>query len=158
MYNVSKKLFVLLFQQRLNLDWQNNKIKRVKNEIFTPLFPDEIQHTNQVGPHYKNGSPGPVIVKFLSYKSYREKVFRAASKLPMAGEKLRGVFINEDLTKDRSKVFSIATQLKKCSDIQDCWTHDGVIFIRDFKAATRAFDNASKCLQWIKRTMDSPPM
>ena len=124
-----------------------NMILNMSNELLnTPLSPNEIRRTHRVGPHYKNGSPRPVIVKFLSYKS-REKVLRAASKLPMAGEKSRGVFINEDLTKDRSKVFSIARQLKKSSDIQDCWTHDGVIFIRDFKAVTRAFDNPSKCLQ-----------
>ena len=77
-------------------------IVNMSNELLnTPLSPDEIQPTHRVRHHCKNGSPHPVIVKFLSYKS-REKVFRAASKLPM-----------EDLTKDRSKVFSIARQLKK---------------------------------------------
>ena len=70
-----------------------NMILNMSNELLnTPLSPDEIQRTHRVGPHYKIGSPCPVIVKFLSYKS-REKVLCAASKLPMAGEKSRGVFM-----------------------------------------------------------------
>ena len=62
-------------------------------------------------------------------KTKIKKICRAAANLPFAGEKAKGIFINEDLTKPRSRAYSAARNLKKSNVIQDCWTRDGLIYI-----------------------------
>ena len=122
--------------------------------LNTELCPEEIQRSHRVGP--PNKLPRPIIVKFLSYKS-KQKICRAAAYLPFAGEKAKGIFINEDLTKPRSRAYRAARNLKKSNVIQDCWTRDGLIYIRDFTSKLHVFDNPLKCNLWIKNERLNPP-
>ena len=137
-------------------DTEKMVLEMANGLLNTQLSSDEIQRSHRVGPVKKNSLPRTVIVKLLSYKS-KEKIQHAAKSLPLAGDQSRGIYINEDLTKSRSRVFGAARHLKKNNFIQDCWTHDGLIFIRDFNAKFHVFDNPVNCQKWIDRTLQNPP-
>ena len=96
-------------------------------------------------------------VKSKMQTLHQQSMCRAAANLPFAGEKAKGIFINEDLTKPRSRAYSAARNLKKSNVIQDCWTRDGLIYIRDFTSKLHVFDNPLKCNLWIKNERLNPP-
>ena len=71
-----------------------------------------------------------MLVKFTNYRD-RAKVFRARTALKRQHGNTRKIFINEDLTTLRSRLFFKARQLKKRNTIQDCWTFDGLLLIKN---------------------------
>jgi exosome complex exonuclease DIS3/RRP44 len=77
-------------------------------------------------------------VKFATYK-VRDNVFRSKKNLKdvntaqpdESGQGRMKVFINEDLTKKRSTLLWNARKMKKDQKIQDCWTWDGTVLVKD---------------------------
>ena len=51
------------------------------------------------------------------------------------------VFVNEDLTKSRSYLLWTARKAKRNSKIQDCWTIDGNVMIKDNRNVIRQVKN-----------------
>jgi exosome complex exonuclease DIS3/RRP44 len=102
----------------------------------------------------KGSAPRQIIVKLSSYK-YREQLMRARKNLRSINMKARmpnldwssiplprrhdetsptsttpKVFINEDLTRERSRIAAKARELKRQKLISDTWTRDGVVFAK----------------------------
>ena len=76
-------------------------------------------------------SPRPILVKFSSI-SLKTEVLLARRRLRkfVSDRYTRPVFINEDLTATRQKIYSKCRLLKKSGKIKDCWTQNGRIFAK----------------------------
>ena len=48
-------------------------------------------------------------------------------------EEAKGIFVNEDLTRTRSRMAFIGSQVKRDKKINDSWNYDGKIFIKNGK-------------------------
>lgn len=92
------------------------------NELGIEVDPIEIDRSHRLGPKSGN-NPRPIAVKFLNYR-LKEHVYSNRRHLR------KGLYINESLTKARSKLFYQARQLKKQNIIKETWTKDGKIFIK----------------------------
>lgn len=75
--------------------------------------------------------PRDIIVKFTSYRA-RQKVLTRRSALKNS-KIFGGVYINEELTKQRGEVFYQARQLVKQGKLSTAWTNNGIILVKDVK-------------------------
>ena len=73
--------------------------------------------------------PRDIIVKFSIYRA-RQKVYKARALTKQRGYK--GIFINEDLTKNRSLLLYEARRRFKSKQLQGAWSSDGTILIKHF--------------------------
>ena len=84
---------------------------------------------------YKSWMPSMPSLKisFYEFISMGDKVFRSRTKLKVHNHEHPGsqVFINEDLTARRASLAYTTRQLKKAGKLNDCWTSDGKIVIKD---------------------------
>ena len=99
-----------------------------------PLAIDEVDRLHRVG---KRDDRDPVkqrgiIIKFTTYRS-RARVLKAKKALHKKtfGPYDKPVYMNEDLTRKRSKILFAARGLKRDKRIADAWSHDGTIVIKD---------------------------
>ena len=95
------------------------------------LAPWEISRSHRVGKKRNDGTPRPIIVKFIGY-NVRRRVYEARKKLKNHAT-LRRVYINEDLTRQNSRLAYEARQLKKQRVIADTFTVDGRIYVKRFQ-------------------------
>ena len=110
----------------------NNDIK-----VDPPITTNEIDRLHRVGPT-RNGSVRPVLVKFATYRT-KNKVMRNRRNLkPSSSAISKGkdsvqqkIFVNEDLTKKRVNLLWQARQLKRNGKLQDCWTWDGSVLVKN---------------------------
>lgn len=106
--------------------------------LESPILPTDIDRCHRifrpsvaVNPR---SAPKDIIVKFVSYKTKASLL----SKVPM--EKLRAdnltkppdgrIYVSDDLTRTRSKIFFKARKLKKMKQIKDTYSRDGRILIK----------------------------
>lgn len=72
--------------------------------------------------------PRDIIVKFATYRS-RNKFFERKSNLRKCG--YEGIFVSEDLTRERNNIFYEARRLVKLHIAAGTWTSDGTIIVKD---------------------------
>lgn len=73
----------------------------------------------------KKDQPRQIIIKFASYKS-RASVFQNKKNLSDSG-----LSLNEDLTPTRAKALYVARKARREGKLQQAWTNDGRVIIRD---------------------------
>ena len=61
-------------------------------------------------------------------------------------EEAKGIFVNKDLTKTRSKMAFTGRQLKRVKKINDSWNYNGKIFIKNRKNKVMVYTSMSKLL------------
>lgn len=105
------------------LDLANDVLK-----VSPPLTPQDIDRVHRIGKPGTPGRPRPVILKMATY-TLRNKIYRQRTKLRNCDEGV--VFINEDLTATRSSLLWRARQLKRNKVIDECWSHDGQVLIKN---------------------------
>ncbi|MEW8547181.1 MAG: hypothetical protein AB2693_27025 [Candidatus Thiodiazotropha sp.] len=71
--------------------------------------------------------PRDIIVKFTTYRA-RARFFKARTLTKSRG--FMGVFINEDLTKNRSKLLYEARRRVKSHQLKSAWSVDGTVLIK----------------------------
>ena len=112
----------------------------INNTLGVTMCTDQIDRMHRVGKKIAD-RPRPILVKFATYRA-RDKVMRSRRALKdisqsrtedggTQGQVQSRIFINEDLTKLRSNLLYHARQLKKQKKLQDCWTWDGVVLIKN---------------------------
>lgn len=115
----------------------DNLVLKLANDLLgVELQESDISRSHRVGPSQAR-KPRSVLVKFTSYRA-RERVYRARMKLKTSREK---IFINEDLTKKRGQLAYNARQLKKDQQIQDTWTYDCRVFVKNNKGEIRVVND-----------------
>ena len=137
-------------------DTDDKILDLVNNNLELNIKKEDIDRSHRVGPRKKNGSPRPIIVKFVSHHT-KSQVYKCRGKLRLGGEPTKGIYVNEDLTKKRLKMFKAALSLKKDNSIQDCWTTDGKIFVRDAKAQIKVFLDLVSFEKWKTDIQKNPP-
>jgi exosome complex exonuclease DIS3/RRP44 len=128
-----------------------------RHRMNTELDDMDIDNIHRLGPVRNDGSTRDVIVKFTTYRA-RHIIYKARSGLRKAGSyeeidpevvtpdvaaereeikglmpdlTLRGIFINDDLTKHRARLLWMARNLKKQNKLNDCWSFDGRVVVKD---------------------------
>ena len=96
-----------------------------KDRLGVDIDIREIDRCHRLGPNTNQNKTRSIVVKFTGYAP-RMKVFLCRKKL-----KNSGIYINDHLTAVRSKVMYVARQLKKNRLINNAWSHDGRIIIKD---------------------------
>ena len=114
-------LIITLINEQINVE------PRVQNT--------DIERSHRVGPKLdKQGRRRvrPIIVRFAKERT-RDVVYRARFRLKDVNAKrpLEKIFINEDLTSTRASLAAEARSIKKAGKIQDTWTYNGNILIKN---------------------------
>ena len=99
--------------------------------IDVDLSSQDIDRSHRLGKSNqdRNGTTRPrdITVKFTSYRM-RAKFYKARVLIKDRG--FRGVFINENLTKPRSKLLDEARRRLKSKQVKGAWSFDGFIFVK----------------------------
>ena len=91
--------------------------------------------------------PRDIIVKFGSYRP-RSMFYKARTQTKENG--YQGVFVNEDLTKVRSKLLYEARRRVKSKQVKSAWSSDGNILIKTTN------DNGDEVVRRISSVTDLP--
>ena len=102
--------------------------------------PEHIDRVHRVGPRREGVSSRPILVKFATYCT-RQLVYKKRSSLKLRNNteaevgdqtgRPNPIYINEDLTEYRSNLLWKARVKKRDKVINDCWSYDGNIRIKD---------------------------
>ena len=117
-------LIITLINEQINVE------PRVQNT--------DIERSHRVGPKVdKQGRRRvrPIIVRFAKERT-RDVVYRARFRLKDVNAKrpLEKIFINENLTSTRASLAAEARPIKKAGKIQDTWTYNGNILIKNARS------------------------
>lgn len=104
-------------------------VLRVAETIGVNIPPSEIDRSHRLGKP-GNRQTRDILVKFTSYRA-RERLMK--SRRNLKNSELRGVFVNEDLTKVRSKLLFEARKSVKTKHLLGAWSSDGRILVKDKK-------------------------
>ena len=105
-------------------------IMNMASTIGCDLQINEIDRSHRVGkPDATKPKHREILVKFTSYRA-RQKLYTMKKYLKENG--YDGVFLNEDLTRTRSKVLFEARKVVKSDRAKGAWSADGNILIKDF--------------------------
>lgn len=102
-------------------------VLKLAQDIGSPVELQEIDRSHRVG-NPKRKPNRDIIVKFATYRS-RALFYKGRTKLKENGHK--GVFVNEDLTRQRSSYLYEARKLVKSGILKGAWSSDGTILIKD---------------------------
>ena len=86
----------------------------------------EIDRSHRVGNGKKK--PRDILVKFATYRS-RNRLYKSRSKAK-DNAKYTKVYVNEDLTKERSRLLYEARKLVKDEKFVGAWSYDGTILVK----------------------------
>ena len=123
-----------------------------KMQVTPPITTADIDRAHRTGTVTEKSGPRAIIVKFATYRA-RQRVYASRSMLGPPDKRRKpgdpwnrkqnegatterppyaqAIWVNEDLTLQRSALLYKARQKKKPHKINDCWTHDGRIMIKN---------------------------
>lgn len=104
-------------------------VLHVAETVGVNISPSEIDRSHRLG-RPGNRQIRDILVKFTSYRA-RERLMKNRRNLKTS--ELRGVFVNEDLTKVRSKLLFEARKCVKTKHLLGAWSSDGRILVKDKK-------------------------
>ena len=105
----------------------DNVILNICKDLSVNIQKEDIDRSHRVG-RPGGSKPRAIIVKFTSYRT-RQLLYRSRVNLRRCGHS--SVFINEDLTHQRSRLLYQSRQLFKSGAVANVWTSDGVILVKD---------------------------
>ena len=113
-----------------------------KMNLQPPLQIGQIERSHRVGCKTIDSQrdergpprPRPIIVRLCSER-VRDVVFRSRTGLKEYNRQHQDhqIFLNEDLTAVRARIFFEARQLKRSKKIADCWSSYGKIVVKDLQ-------------------------
>ena len=149
---------------RIVNDWREERgedtdekvVEMARTQLNLNIDKSDIDRSHRVGKPHPRGKPRPIIVKFVSYRT-KKAVYKAKSALNIRDPDCKAKFINEDLTKTRLGMYREALSLRSDNLVQDCWTTDGNIFVRDMKTKLHIFDDPDVFSIWVRNLRLNPP-
>ena len=101
------------------------------SELFSAVnLSPVINRVHRVGTPVDNSStPRAILCQFTSYPDKKTVMQKRKAIL----EAHSGIYVNEDLTRLRSKMLFLARQKKRANIISDAWSVDGRIVIKDIR-------------------------
>ncbi len=131
-------------------------VKEMSSTLLSVELTDaDIGRSHRIGPKRGN-TPRSIVVGFTSYRA-RQKLYLARTKLAHrhAGDAGKNIYINEHLTPQRAHVAASARNLKKDGAIQDTWTSDGKIFVKEANGRVTVVTTRRQ-LAWFGRIDEQP--
>ncbi|KAJ8306878.1 hypothetical protein KUTeg_014962 [Tegillarca granosa] len=106
-----------------------------------------IDRSHRIGPP-RGGTNRQILVKFTSHRpKYSLMKARKDWNKPQCRDSvLRSIYVNEDLTKKRSKLYSIARSYVKQKRCTKAWSWDGKVFVTDLSNNKRRIDSIDDLL------------
>ena len=101
----------------------------IAKELNVDISPSDIDRSHRVGKPAASKTRD-ILVKFATYRA-RQRLYDKRSSLK--NSEYDGVFLNEDLTKSKSKLLYQARLKVKSNYLQGAWSMDGRLFIKDYK-------------------------
>ena len=102
------------------------------DSIGTGLVIDEIDMSHRVDRPANHpsivGKPRDILIKFSTYRS-RQKLYKRKAQLKPRGHP--HCYVNDDITRQRSALLFNARKLKRDRLIQEAWSSDGNVLIKD---------------------------
>ncbi len=136
---------------------ENENLKSKVVEVLNNKMNLKHITTRNIDDAYRMGKQKPtgprdIIIKFLD-RGTKDAVYQSRLKMP---REERPIYINEDITTRRSKLFYDARKMKKSGKLHNTWTQNGNIMIKisesstpqpvtsysDLRAKVRGHDNA----------------
>ena len=112
----------------------DEEVIRIANELQIHIGPSDIDRSHRIGKPKASG-PKPrhrdIIVKFAAYNARQRVYLKRMDLRGSENEDMKGIFINEDLTKLRSKLLFDARSLVRANMLKSAYSADGKIFVRD---------------------------
>lgn len=103
-------------------------VLKLTHDLGVDVDLNDIERSHRIGRPRALGRPRDIIVKFVSYR-VRRKVYGVRTQTKAKG--LMGVYINEDLTRQRSQLLRKARKMVKNKNLLSSWSSDGTILVRD---------------------------
>ncbi len=127
-----KNLRLVGIQEEENENLKSKVVEVLNNKMnLKHITTRNIDDAYRMGKQKSTG-PRDIILKFLE-RSTKNEVYR--SRLKMARED-NPIYINEDITTRRSKLFYDARKMKKSGKLHNTWTQNGNIMIKIFESST----------------------
>ena len=124
-------------------------------QLDPPLHPSDVEVSNRLRKP-RNAKPSelrPIIVRFRS-KAERYRVISNRKNIkPYNESKDVKVFINEDLTSARAKLFSTVRLLFRQKHFSQVWTYNGCIKVKDLQGTVKSInsiDDVKNCLPDVR--------
>ena len=127
-----------------------------KMKLTPPIQPTDVDRIHRLGKKNEgpNARPRGIIVKFATY-GVRNRVMLARRSLRTDSTSMENaVYINESLTRQRSTLMYKARMMKRKKMLQDVWSHDGNIVIKDNQGRIRS----GKTCAEIEKMISSLPL
>ena len=111
-------------------------------KMDVPLELQDISRSHRLGK--PSQTPRPIICRFTTYRA-RANLYKARRSSP------KGVFLNEDLTKNRQHLLYLCRQSKRDGNIIHCWSSDGQILVRKEERGTIVAVNSASDLEQLSK-------
>lgn len=117
-------------------------VLKIASDLGTDVQLSDIDRSHRLGrANLARTRPRDIIVKFATFRT-RQKLYKVRSSLKDKG--YNRVFLNEDLTKVRSKVLFDCRSIVKARGAKSTWTSDGTILIRDLNDVVHRVTTAAE--------------
>ncbi len=145
--NKSNNIRIFGMDEEDDEDLKTNVISLVTNRLQVHMEPEDIKDIGRMGK--KRDKVRDILIKFRS-KTLRDKIYNKR-KLLRRNERDNMIFINEDLTNQRSKLFFEARKLRRREKIFGTWTQAGNIMIKvkenDQPCAVKQYHELAKLVE-----------
>ena len=101
----------------------------------------EVSHRLKKPRNAKDGDPRPIIVRFRSKQERFHVISNRRHMKDYNDENSTRIYINEDLTASRAKLFSTVRQLQKKKYFNQAWTYNGTIRVKDMQGMVKIISN-----------------
>ncbi len=127
----SKNVIIFGIAEENNDDDVKQRLSQLANNVLNldNFKPSDIEMTYRLGKPSDNGLPRKILVKFKSKKK-REEFYKRRKMTPICDDTSRNIYINDDLTLHRAKLFHDARQLVKQKRLHSTWTQQGNIMVK----------------------------
>ena len=117
-------------------------VLKLASDLGTDIQLSDVDRSHRLGRFDSaRARPRDIIVKFATFRT-RQKLYKVRSSLKDKG--YNRVFLNEDLTKVRSKVLFDCRSIVKAKGAKGAWTSDGTILIRDLNDVVHRVTTAAE--------------
>ncbi len=145
--NKANNIRVFGMEEQEDEDLKTKVITLVKNRLQVHIETDDIKDIGRMGK--KRDKVRDILIKFRS-KTLRNKIYNR-KKLLKQDKTDNMIFINEDLTNNRSKLFFEARKLRRREKIFGTWTQAGNIMVKvkesDQPCAVKRYHELAKLVQ-----------
>ena len=119
----------------------------IADTLNVNIVPADIDRSHRVGKPSATKTRD-ILVKFATYRA-RQRLYSARSSLKKTVH--NGVFLNEDLTKSRSKLLWEARQKVKGNFLWGAWSADGRLFLKDVSEKTHKLTRSDDIVKYASK-------